>query len=81
MVDFKLIPAPVPPREGGGRPAVYYQMIAKFVEMGEPSVRVEYPRKVETVYNGLATALRKHKEFSGIAVTRRHDAIFLVHKE
>ena len=81
MTDFKLTPAPVPPREGGGRPAVYSQMIAKFVEMGEPSVLVEYPRKVETVYNGLATALRKHPEFRGIAVTRRHDAIYLVHKK
>ena len=35
------------------------------------------PRKPDTVYNGLATALRKHPEFKGIAVVRRSNEVYL----
>ena len=66
MPDYKLTPAPVPSRAGGGRPAIYLQMLTDFAAMKEASVRIDYPRKRDTIYNGLATALRKHPEFKGI---------------
>ena len=81
MPDYKLTSAPVPPRSGGGRPAIYAQMLADIAASKEASVLVEYARKTETVYNGLATALRKHPELKGIAVTRRGEKVFLVHKK
>jgi hypothetical protein len=77
MVDYKLMPAPVPSRAGGGRPAVYLQMLSDFAAMKEASVRVDYQRKPDTIYNGLATALRKHPEFKGVAVVRRSNEVYL----
>ena len=41
-------------------------MLTDFAAMKEASVRIDYPRKRDTIYNGLATALRKHPEFKGI---------------
>lgn len=38
-------------------------------------------RKPDTIYNGLATGLRKHPEFKGIAVVRRADEVYLRHKK
>jgi hypothetical protein len=81
MADFKLTPAPVPARAGGGRPAVYLQMLADFAAMKETSVRIDYGRKPDTIYNGLATAVRKHPEFKGILVTRRGDEVYLRRKK
>jgi hypothetical protein len=81
MVDYKLTSAPVPPRVGGGRPAIYVQILSDFAAMKEASVQVEYARKPDTVYNGLATAVRKHPEFKGIKVTRRGDKVFLTRKK
>jgi hypothetical protein len=81
MTDFKLIPAALPARVGGGRPAVYLQMLADFATMKEKSVRVDYGRKPDTVYNGLAAALRKHPEFKGVSVTRRGNEVYLVSKK
>jgi hypothetical protein len=80
MADFKLTPAPVPKRVAGGRPVVYLQMLSDFAAMQETSVRVDYGRKPDTIYNGLATALRKHPEFTGVSVTRRGNEVFLVRK-
>jgi hypothetical protein len=80
MPDYKLTPAPVPLRGGGGRPAIYTQMLADFA-MKEASVQVEYARKPDTVYNGLANALRKHPEFKTISITRRGDKVFLTRKK
>ena len=77
MTDYKLTPAPVPSRAGGGRPAIYLQMLTDFAAMKEASVRVDYQRKPDTIYNGLATALRKHPEFKGMVVTRRGDEVYL----
>ena len=77
MPDYKLTPAPVPSRAGGGRPAVYLQMLTDFAALKEASVRIDYHRKPDTVYNGLATALRKHPEFKGIAVVRRANEVYL----
>jgi hypothetical protein len=34
-----------------------------------------------TIYNGLATALRKHPKFKGIVVTRRGDEVYLRRKK
>ena len=81
MADYKLTPAPVPLRGGGGRPAIYVQMLANFAALKEASVEVEYARKPDTVYNGLAVALRKHPEFKGISVTRRGEKVFLTRKK
>jgi hypothetical protein len=81
MTDYKLTPAAVPSRAGGGRPAVYLQIVSDFSAMKETSVRVEYPRKPDTIYNGLSTTLRKHPEFKGIAVTRRGDDVYLRRKK
>jgi hypothetical protein len=81
MADFKLTPAPIPARAGGGRPAVYLQMLADFAALKEASVRVDYGRKPDTIYNGLATALRKHPEYKGITVTRRGADVFLRRKK
>lgn len=77
MPDYKLTPAHVPSRAGGGRPAVYLQMLTDFAAMKETSVLIDYPRKPGTIYNGLATALRKHPEFKGIAVVRRGNEVYL----
>ena len=77
MTDYKLTPSAVPSRAGGGRPAVYLQILSDFAAMKEASVRVEYQRKPDTIYNGLATALRKHPEFKNIAVVRRADEVYL----
>ena len=63
MPAYNLIPEPVPSHVGGGRPVVYLQMISDFAALKEESVRIAYPRKPDTVYNGLETALRKHQEF------------------
>jgi hypothetical protein len=60
MIDYKLVPAPVPGRRGGGRPAIYLQMLSDFAPMKEASVRIDYDRKPDTIYNGLAAALRKN---------------------
>ena len=79
--DHKLTPASVPVRGGGGRPAIYAQMLAGFAATKEASVLVEYARKPDTVYNGLANALRKHPEFKGIAVTRRGEKVLLTRKK
>ena len=81
MTDFKLTPVPVPTRVGGGRSAVYLQMLSDFTAMKETSVQVDYGRKPDTIYNGLATALRKHPEFKGVSVTRRGNEVFLVRKK
>lgn len=81
MTDYRLTPAPVPARVGGGRPAVYLQMLSDFADMKESSVRIDYGRKPDTIYNGLATALRKHPEFKGITVTRRGAEVFLKRKK
>ena len=81
MNDYSLTPAPVPARAGGGRPAIYLQMLTDFAAMKEASVRVEYGRKPDTIYNGLATALRKHPELKGIVVTRRGDEVYLRRKK
>ena len=81
MNDYSLTPAPVPARAGGGRPAIYLQMLTDFAAMKEASVRVEYGRKPDTIYNGLATALRKHPEYKGITVTRRGADVFLRRKK
>jgi hypothetical protein len=81
MADYKLTPAPVPLRGGGGRPAIYLQILADFAAMKEASVEVEYARKPDTVYNGLANALRKHPELKGISVTRRGEKVFLTRKK
>jgi hypothetical protein len=56
-------------------------MLTDFAARKEASVRVEYGRKPDTIYNGLATALRKHPEFKGIAVMRRADKVFLTRKK
>ena len=77
MNDYSLTPAPVPARAGGGRPAIYLQMLTDFAAMKEASVRIDYERKPDTIYNGLATALRKHPEFKGMVVTRRGDEVYL----
>jgi hypothetical protein len=81
MTDYKLTPAPVPSRAGGGRPAIYLQILTDFAAMKEASVRIDYPRKPDTIYNGLATSLRKHPEFKGIAVTRRGNEVYLRRKK
>jgi hypothetical protein len=81
MKDYSLTPAPVPTRAGGGRPAIYLQMLTDFAGMKETSVRIDYGRKPDTIYNGLATALRKHPELKGIAVMRRADNVFLTRKK
>ena len=81
MADYKLTPAPVPLRGGRGRPAIYVQMLADFAAMKEASVQVEYARKPDTVYNGLAVALRKHPEFKRISATRRGEKVFLTRKK
>ena len=49
--------------------------------MKEASVRVDYERKPDTIYNGLSTALRKHPELKGIVVTRRGDEVYLRRKK
>ena len=77
MANYKLTPAPVPSRAGGGRPAVYLQILADFAALKEASARVDYQREPDTIYNGLATALRKHPEFKNIAVVRRADEVYL----
>ncbi len=77
MTDYKLTPAPVPSRAGGGRPAIYLQMLTDFAAMKKASVRIDYERRPDTIYNGLATALRKHPEFKGMVVTRRGDEVYL----
>lgn len=79
--DFKLTPTSVPPRAAGRRPAAYLQMLTDFTAMGAPSARVDYGRKPDTIYNGLATALRKHPEIKGVSVTRRGNEIFLVRRK
>ena len=56
-------------------------MLADFAAMKEASVEVEYPRKPDTVYNGLATALRKHPEFKSVSVMRRGEKVFLTRKK
>ena len=81
MAEYKLTPTSVPARAGGGRPAVYLQMLADFGAMKEASVRVDYGRKPDTIYNGLAAALRKHPEFKGISVTRRGNEVYLRRKK
>ena len=81
MADYKLTPASVPLRGGGGRPPIYVAMLADFAAMKEASVEVEYARKPDTVYNGLAAALRKHPEFKGISVMRRGEKVFLTRKK
>jgi hypothetical protein len=81
MMDYKLTPATVPTRAGGGRPAVYLQMLSDFAAMTETSVLVDYQRKPDTIYNGLATALRKHPELKGIFVTRRGNEVYLRRKK
>ena len=80
MADYKLTPASLPLR-GGGHPAIYVQMLADFAAMKEASVEVEYARKPDTVYNGLAAALRKHPEFKGVSVKRRGEKVFLTRKK
>ena len=81
MTDYKLTPAPVPSRAGGGRPAIYLQILSDFTAMKEASVRIDYERKPDTIYNGLSAALRKHPEFKGIVVTRRGDGVYLRRKK
>jgi hypothetical protein len=81
MVDYKLVPAPVPARRGGGRPAIYVQMLSDFAALKESSVRIDYERKPDTIYNGLAAALRKNPSIKGVSVTRRGDGVYLVHKK
>jgi hypothetical protein len=81
MADYKLTPASVPPHGGGSRPAIYVQMLADFAAMKEVSVEVEYARKPDTLYDGLANALRKHPELKGISVTRRGEKVFLTRKK
>ena len=81
MADYKLTPAPVPARVGGGRPAIYLQMVTDFADMKEASVEIEYARKPDTIYNGLANAVRKHPEFKGVSVTRRGEKVFLTRKK
>lgn len=81
MADYTLTPAPVPSRAGGGRPAVYLKILSDFAAMKEASVRVDYERKPDTIYNGLSTALRKHPELKGIVVTRRGDEVYLRRKK
>ena len=78
MVDFKLVPAAVPARRGGGRPAIYLQMLSDFAAMQEASVRIDYERKPDTIYNGLAAARRKNPSITGVSVTRRGDDVYLV---
>jgi hypothetical protein len=56
-------------------------MLADFAAMKEASVEVEYARKPDTVYNGLAIAQRKHPEFKAISVMRRGEKIFLTRKK
>jgi hypothetical protein len=81
MADFRFIPEPIPPRGGGGRPTIYLQMLTEFVQTGEQSVRIEYKRKPDTIYNGLASALRKHPEVKGVAVVRRGGEVYLARKK
>jgi hypothetical protein len=81
MAEYKLTPTTVPSRAGGGRPAVYLDILNDFAAMKEASVKVDYARKPDTIYNGLATALRKHPELKGIKVTRRGDGVFLTRKK
>ena len=81
VTDYKLTPAPVPLRGGGGRPAIYVAILADFAAMKESSVEVEYARKPDTVYNGLAAALRKHPEFKGVSIKRRDKKVFLTRKK
>ena len=81
MGDFTLTPASVPARRGGGRPAVYARMLTDFAAMKEASVRVDYDRKPDTIYNGLTTALRKNPSIKGVSVTRRGDEVYLVHRK
>jgi hypothetical protein len=80
MADYKLTPAPVPARVGGGRPAIYLWMLTDFAAMKEASVRVDYDRKPDTIYNGLKTAVRTHPEFNEIVVTRRGREVYLRRK-
>ena len=81
MPDYKLTPAALPPRRPGGRRARYAQMLADFAATKEACVLVEYARSPQTIANGLATALRTHPEFKGIAVTRRGQDVFLTRKK
>jgi hypothetical protein len=81
MVEYKLVPAPVPARRGGGRPAIYLQMLSDFAGLKEASVRIDYGRKPDTIYNGLAAALRKNPSIKGVSVTRRGDGVYLVHEK
>jgi hypothetical protein len=81
MSDFRLTPASVPGRAGGGRPAVYLKMLADFAALKETNVRIDYARQPDTIYNGLAAALRKQPEFKGIFVTRRGNEVFLRRKK
>jgi hypothetical protein len=81
MANFKLTPATVPTRGGGGRPAIYLQMLTDFAAMKENSVRVDYERKPDTIYNGLSAALRKHPDLKAAAVTRRGNEIYLIRKK
>ena len=56
-------------------------MLADFAAMKDASVEVEYTRRPDTIYNGLANALRKHPEFKGISITRRGEKVFLTRKK
>jgi hypothetical protein len=56
-------------------------MLSDFAAMKEASVRIDYDRKPDTIYNGLAAALRKNPSIKGVSVIRRGDGVYLVHKK
>jgi hypothetical protein len=80
MTDFDLTPAPLPASRRPQRRSIYLQMLERFADMKEKSVRVDCQRAPATVYGGLAAALKRSPQHRGIAVKRRGSEVYLVNK-
>ena len=72
--EFKLIPADVPPRRGGG--GLYGQVIADFVASDMESALVEMPgRKPQALALGLRKAAETQR--AGVKVVSRAGQVYL----
>lgn len=72
---YRLIPEEIP---SVSKATVYNDVIEDFLKSGEPSARVEMPkRKPSTLHQGLLKAKRLNPKYASVSVVRRGDTVYL----